>query len=46
LQGRNALLGHLADLDSYRREQPAQFPLIKLPPSLEEVGPSQLPWSS
>jgi hypothetical protein len=36
LQRRNALLGGRAvNLDSYRREQPAQYPLPQLPPSLE-----------
>lgn len=36
LQRRNAVLGGRAvDLDSYQREQPAQYPLPQLPPSLE-----------
>jgi hypothetical protein len=36
LQRRNTLLGGRAvDLDSYRREQPAQYPLPQLPPLLE-----------
>jgi hypothetical protein len=36
LQRRNALLGgHAASLDSYRREQPARYPLPQLPPSPE-----------
>jgi hypothetical protein len=35
LQRRNALKGDLVDLDSYRQEQPTQFPLLKLPPSAE-----------
>jgi hypothetical protein len=37
LQRRNALLGgRAANLDGYRREQPAQYPLPQLPPSLED----------
>jgi hypothetical protein len=35
LQRRSALEGNLLNLDSYRQEQPAQFPLGKLPPSPE-----------
>ena len=36
LQRRSALPGGRAvNLDSYRREQPAQYPLPQLPPSLE-----------
>jgi len=35
LQRRNALLGNRVNLDSYRRDQPAQYPLPELPPSLE-----------
>jgi len=34
MRRRNALLDNHAHLDSYRPEQPAQFPLPKLPPSL------------
>ena len=40
LQRRNALPGGRAvNLDGYRREQPAQYPLPQLPPSLES-GPA------
>lgn len=35
LQRRNALLGNRVNLESYRREQPAQYPLPEVPPSLE-----------
>jgi hypothetical protein len=35
LQRRNALLGNRVNLDSYRREQHAQYPLPEVPPSLE-----------
>jgi hypothetical protein len=35
LQRRNALQGNGVNLDSYRQEQPARFPLLKLPPSQE-----------
>jgi hypothetical protein len=35
LQRRNAIMGGLMDLDSYRQEQPAQFPLIHAPLSTE-----------
>jgi hypothetical protein len=35
LQRRNALTGNSADLASYRREQPAQYPLSQLAPSME-----------
>jgi hypothetical protein len=33
LQRRNALLGSRVNLESYRREQPAQYTLARLPPS-------------
>jgi hypothetical protein len=33
LQHRNALLGGSVDLDSYRQERPALYPLLNLPPS-------------
>jgi hypothetical protein len=35
LQRRNVLLGNRVNLDSYRRDQPAQYPLPEVPPSLE-----------
>lgn len=35
LQRRNALLGNRVNLDSYRRDQPAQYPLPQLPAPLE-----------
>jgi hypothetical protein len=35
LQRRNALMGHPVNLDSYRSEQPARLPLLKLAPSAE-----------
>jgi hypothetical protein len=35
LQRRNALQGHFVKLDSYRQEQPTQYPPLKLPPSQE-----------
>ena len=35
LQRRNALQGHPVSLDNYRRQQPALFPLLKVPPSAE-----------
>jgi hypothetical protein len=35
LQRRNALKGNRVDLDSYRKEQPARFPLQQLLPSQE-----------
>ncbi len=35
LQRRNALKRNTVDLDSHRREQPAELPVPQLPPSLE-----------
>jgi hypothetical protein len=35
LQRRNALEGNRVNLDSYRQEQPAPYPLFKVPPSRE-----------
>ncbi len=35
LQRRNALTGSGIDLDSYRQEEPAVYPLLKLPPAQE-----------
>jgi hypothetical protein len=35
LERRNALKGHPVDLDSYRQQQTALFPLLKVPPSAE-----------
>jgi hypothetical protein len=43
LQRRNALLGNHVNLDSYRRDQPVQYPLPELPPSLDggKISPAK-----